>query len=149
MLHSKKVRCFFFVCFLVFFFSFSDVFVVYVLNVEVNLIIFLFLEFLLYCSVLRIWCCLCGNADLIPGLLQWVKDPVLPQLWHRLQLHLGFYLRPGNFHMPDRRPKKKKKNLLFLIENILSRAVSVSLSLLSHKLFIIKFASHESDTTKY
>ena len=100
---------FFFCLFFGFFFSFSDVFVVYVLNVEVNLIIFLFLEFLLYCSVLRIWCCLCGNADLIPGLLQWVKNPVLPQLWHRLQLHLGFLSQAWELPYARQASKKEKK----------------------------------------
>ena len=27
---------------------------------------------------------LCGGTGLIPGPAQWVKDPMLPQLWHRL-----------------------------------------------------------------
>ena len=29
------------------------------------------------------------DAGLIPGLTQWVKDPVLPWLWCRLQRRLG------------------------------------------------------------
>jgi len=36
-------------------------------------------------------CCLCGGSILIPGLAQWVKDLVLPQLCHSLQLQLRFY----------------------------------------------------------
>ena len=56
------------------------------------------MEFLLWCSRLRIWHCLCGT-DLNPGPAKWVKDLVLPQLWHRLQLGLGFNPRPRNSHM--------------------------------------------------
>ena len=37
---------------------------------------------------------------------QWVKDPVLSLLWRR------FDPWPGNFHMPQARPKKKVKNKL-------------------------------------
>ena len=39
---------------------------------------------------------------------QWVKDPVLPQLWSRLQLQLGFSPWPGNFHMPWVQSLKKQ-----------------------------------------
>ena len=42
-------------------------------------------------------------------MVQWVKDPVLLQLWDRLQLCLGFDPWPENFHMPRVWPKKKKK----------------------------------------
>ena len=34
---------------------------------------------------------------------QWVKDPVLSLLWR------GFSPWPGNFHMPQAQPKKKKR----------------------------------------
>ena len=43
----------------------------------------------------------------VPTVTQWVKDLALLQLWHRLQLQLGFHLWTGNLHMP-RVPKKKK-----------------------------------------
>ena len=33
------------------------------------------------------------------GLVQWVKDPELLQLWHRSQLWLSFDPWSGNFHM--------------------------------------------------
>ena len=29
-----------------------------------------------------------------------LKNPALPQLWHTVQLWLGFDPCPGNFHMP-------------------------------------------------
>ena len=34
--------------------------------------------------------CLCGDASSIPGLVQWVKDLALMQLWCRLKLGLRF-----------------------------------------------------------
>lgn len=37
-------------------------------------------EFPLWYSRLRIQCCLCSGADLIPVLVHWVKSPMLPQL---------------------------------------------------------------------
>ena len=41
---------------------------------------------------------------------QWVKDLVLLQLWHRMQLHLRFDTwSRNNFHMLKGQPKKKKK----------------------------------------
>ena len=47
----------------------------------------------------------------IPGLVQWVKDVVLPQLW------LRFDPWPRNFHMQGdgkKKKKKKKKKNVFL-----------------------------------
>ena len=54
--------------------------------------------------------CLCGIAGSIPRPAQWVKDPVLPQLWQRSQMQLRFDPWPRNFHIPQVQPKKKKKN---------------------------------------
>ena len=54
--------------------------------------------------------CLCGGTGSIPSPVQWVKDLSLLQLWHRLQLGLGFNPRPKNFHMLWGQPKRKKKN---------------------------------------
>ena len=45
------------------------------------------------------------------GLVEWVKDPVLLQLWCSLQLKLGVDLWPRNFHMPWVRLKKKRKKV--------------------------------------
>ena len=53
--------------------------------------------------------CLCGVACSIPSSTQWVRDLVLPQLLHRLQLHLGFDPWPGNFPLLPVWPKMKKK----------------------------------------
>ena len=41
--------------------------------------------------------------------VQWVKDPVLPQLWCRLELQCMFDPWPGNFHMLKMWQKRKKQ----------------------------------------
>ena len=67
------------------------------------------------------------NEDLIPGLAQWVKGPALLQaamsavdtarIWHGCgygvgwQPNLRFDPWPGNFHMPQMPPLKKKRML--------------------------------------
>ena len=38
---------------------------------------------------------LCTGTGPIPGQVQWVKVPVLPQLWCRSQLRLRFAAWPG------------------------------------------------------
>ena len=50
-----------------------------------------------------------GCAGSISGPTQWTKDPALLQLWHRSQLQFGLDLWPGNFDMPGRAAKEKKK----------------------------------------
>ena len=71
------------------------------------------LEFPLWCSRLRIWCCLWGGMDLTPSPAQWVKDLVLPYLWvGRSQLWLRFNSWPRNFHMPWVWSWKKKSVVL-------------------------------------
>ena len=42
--------------------------------------------------------------------MQGIKELMLPQLWHRSQLQLGFIPPLGNFHMPMGAAKKEKKN---------------------------------------
>ena len=51
------------------------------------------------------------NPEKLPWevpLAQQVKDLVLPQLWDRLQLWLGLYPWPRNFHMPRVWSKQKQ-----------------------------------------
>ena len=43
--------------------------------------------------------CLSRGAGSIPGPVQWMKDPALLQLWHKVQLQLGFNHWPGNVCM--------------------------------------------------
>ena len=76
-------------------------------------------EFPLWHWGLRIQHCLCSglgcswSMGLIPGPVQWVKELVLSQLWHSLQLWLGFDPWPGNFHIlrvwPKTPPPEQKK----------------------------------------
>ena len=40
-------------------------------------------------------------------MVQWVKDLVLPQLWQRLQMWLGFAPWPGSFHILRVQLKRK------------------------------------------
>ena len=46
----------------------------------------------------------------IPGLVQWVKDLPLPQLWRRSKLQLGFDPWPGGV---AKKKKKKSKEVEF------------------------------------
>ena len=46
----------------------------------------------------------------IPGRVQWVKDPLLLQLWGRSKLCLVFDPWPRNFHMSGMWPEKVKQN---------------------------------------
>ena len=64
--------------------------------------------------------CLCGIAGLIPGHIQRVKEPVLPQLWLRPQLQLRFDSQPRSFHMLLMQPKKaeKKVKIMHILESI-------------------------------
>ena len=55
------------------------------------------------------WSSYWGIVGLISRAVQQVKDPVLPQLWHRLQLGLGFNPWSKNFHMLRKRPEKKER----------------------------------------
>lgn len=59
--------------------------------------------------------CLCSGpvhwwvVGSIPGQAEWVKDSVLPRLWHRSQLWLRFDPCLWNFHMLWVQPRGKKK----------------------------------------
>ena len=61
--------------------------------------------------------CLCGGTSSIPGLVQWVKDPELLQLWHRSWLWLGFSPWLETLHMLLVQPKKEKKKIKKLLRN--------------------------------
>ena len=52
--------------------------------------------------------CVCAGDSSIPGLVQWVKDTALVQMWSWLHLGLGFDPWPRNFHMSRVWLKKKK-----------------------------------------
>lgn len=55
------------------------------------------------------WSSYWGIVGSISRAVQQVKDPVLPQLWHRSQLGLGFDPWSKNFHMLRERPEKKER----------------------------------------
>ena len=74
--------------------------------IPLSLLLFKIEEFLLWHGGLKIQHCLCGFAGLIPSMVQW--DPVLPHLWHRWQLQLGFILLITS--ICHRCSKKKPKN---------------------------------------
>ena len=56
----------------------------------------------------------CWNAGSIPSPVQCVKDPVLKQLWHRLQLRLKFDPWPWELHMPWGSQKRKRKRKIHI-----------------------------------
>ena len=60
-----------------------------------------------------------GIAALIPGPVQWVKEPTLLQLWHRSQMWLRFGPWPGAFHTPQVQSKKKKKKKIIVEAKII------------------------------
>ena len=47
----------------------------------------------------------------VPAVVQWVKDPVLLQLWCRSQLQFELDHLPRDFHMLQGQPKKKNKDV--------------------------------------
>ena len=49
--------------------------------------------------------------DTVPAVAQQVKDLALLQLWHRLQLQLGYNAWPGNVHRLRVWLKKKKQRV--------------------------------------
>ena len=65
------------------------------------------------------------DAGSIASSNQWVKDPVLLQLRHRLQLQLGCDPWPGNSHTPQSSQKKKKKKITSLSIYLYSMCVYI------------------------
>ena len=57
----------------------------------------------------------------IPGPAHWVKDPVLPQLWCRSQLWLGFGPSPRNFICHGVAKTKSKKESKWIYRKIISK----------------------------
>ena len=71
--------------------------------------------------------CLCSSRDAgsNPGPAQWVKDPLMLQLWCRWQLRLGFDPLPGNSTCPElaktnKQAKKKKKRKKTTVKMIIA-----------------------------
>ena len=48
----------------------------------------------------------------IPSLVQWVKDPALPQLWHKSQPWPGFNPWPKGSTYHEAAKKRKEKEIL-------------------------------------
>ena len=59
----------------------------------------------------------CWDTMSIPGPAQWVRDPALPQLWHRSQLWLTSDPWPGNSicHGAAKKGKKAGKQTVFCL----------------------------------
>ena len=97
---------------------------------------------------------LCGIAGWFnPWPAQWVKDPsLLLQLWHRLQLQLGFSPWPRNFHMPQVSKKKKKKSILRLkghAHHLVSNYLKIWVARLSKlKYYRMNFKQQQQKTNK-
>lgn len=51
----------------------------------------------------------CRGTGVIPGPAEWLKYPVLTQLWGRLQLQLGFEPWPGTSRCHGCSQKRKKE----------------------------------------
>ena len=64
---------------------------------------------------------------------QWVKGMVLEQLWHRLQLWLGFSSWTKNFHVlwvwPEKRKKPSENQLIMCVIAIMIFFVKKNLSI--------------------
>ena len=69
-------------------------------------------KFPLWYSRLGIWHCLCGSAGSIPSLVQWVKDPMLPQIWLGCSSSLDWIPGPeiSTCHGCSQKKKERKKS---------------------------------------
>ena len=84
--------------------------------------------------------CLCRSASLITSPARWVKDQVLLQLWHRLQLQLGFNRSTAwELIYATSIARKKRKEKLF----------SISYIFICFKFWLYLFWGHQDIVTAY